>query len=182
METNPEMVHLIQDTVKATLAELGLGNTKSKNQKSAYQKMEQLLFGYNSFKKVIADKQQEVEDIKKHGVPSRSPSVGEYTVHGGLPCGIVLPEESVESTVQHMWASVQVTVRVVAMIDKAMASISKDPFYSVLEMRYFEGRTLEDIAATYGCTHSTISRNRSRLVKELALKIFPDQVVSEYMN
>ena len=180
-----ELENLIKDTVKSTISQLGLDglvNTKPKNEKTAYQKVEQLLFNYNNFHKVVAARQQEIADLKTYGVPSSVGSVREYVDKGGLPGGVVLPEESVESAVANVQKSVQLTVKAISMIDRAMESVKNDPFYPILEMRYFEGRTLEDIANALGCTHSTISRNRNRLVNELALIIFPDLVVSEYLN
>ena len=73
-------------------------------------------------------------------------------------------------------------MHVISMIDRYMGELRKDPYYDILEMRYFEGRTQEDIALTMGCSQVTISNNKSRLVKELAMRIFPDQVIRECMQ
>ena len=125
----------------------------------------------------------EIEDIKKYGVPQKGGAVVEYCGNnGGTPRGIVLPEESVEAACARINASVQDTVRVISMIDRCMAQIKSDPYYDVLEMLYFEGRTQEDIAMTFGCSQVAISKNKSRLVRELAMRLFPNQAVNELMN
>jgi DNA-directed RNA polymerase specialized sigma subunit len=152
-----------------------------KQEKTAYQKTEQLLFNYLGFKKIVEERRQEIEEIRKYGVP-QSCAVKEYVDKGGTVQGIVLPEESVEAAVCRIQASVHDTVQVISMIDKAMQSLKGDMYYEILPMRYFEGRTLEDIGIHFNCDHSTISRNRSRLVRELAMRLFPDEVVNEFIK
>jgi DNA-directed RNA polymerase specialized sigma subunit len=88
----------------------------------------------------------------------------------------------VEGAVQSLVDSVQTTVQAVALIDRCMGELKDDLYYDILPMRYFEGRTLEDIGAYLRCDHSTVSRNRNRLVRELAMRMFPDDVVSEIMK
>jgi DNA-directed RNA polymerase specialized sigma24 family protein len=125
---------------------------------------------------------QEIEDIKAHGVPQRTGSGGERVQSSRTVQGIVLPEESVEAAVRTVEASVQGTVQAIALIDKCMAALSSDPYYKILEMRYFEGRTQEDIAVEFKCTQQNIAYHKRRLVNELAIKMFPDKVIDEYLN
>lgn len=162
---------------------IGAANETKKTEKTAYQKTEQLLSNYRAFKKIIAERMLEIENIRKYGAPQRSTSIVEYTPGtGGTVQGLVLPEDSVESAVRTVQASVQGTVQAVALIDKSMAALRSDPYYRILEMRYFEGRTQEDIALEFNCSQVTISNNNGRLVKELAMRIFPNQVIDEYMR
>lgn len=156
--------------------------TPAKSEKTAYQKTEQLLYNYMGFKRIVQEKMDEIADIRRYGVPQKSGGMGERVQGGNLPSGIVLPEESVENAVRSVQASVQGTVQVIAMIDKCMLALKNDPYYEILPMRYFEGRTLEDIGVYLGYDHSTISRNKNRLVKELAMRLFPDEVVHEFMK
>ena len=181
-----ELAELVATSVVNTLEKRGIINpqpSKPKSDKTAYQKTEQLLFNYNGFKRIVAERKQEIEDLRKYGVPQKcAMSSGERVQSSRSVQGIVLPEESVESAVRSVEASVQGTVRVIALMDKCMAALKSDPYYDILPMRYFEGRTLEDIGIYLGCDHTTISRNKSRLVKELAMRLFPDEVVDEYMS
>lgn len=175
-----QIIELVVNTTLQTLEDKKL---LVKSDKTAYQKTEQLLYNYNGFKKIVLEKRKEIDDLRKYGVPKKDGSIVQYSPHtGGTVQGIVLEEESVENAVQNVERSVQGTVQVIAMIDKAMRSLKNDPYYNVLEMRYFEGRTLEDIASDMKCGTMTVSRNKSRLVKELAMRLFPDQVIDEYMS
>lgn len=158
--------------------------TKPKTEKTAYQKTEQLLFNYLGFKRIVAERQQEIADLRRYGVPQKSAGAmsGARVQSSRTNVGIVLPEDAVEDAVRSVEGSVQGTVQAIALIDKCMAALKNDPYYDILPMRYFEGRTLEDIGVFFGCDHTTVSRNKNRLVKELSMRLFPDDVVKELMN
>lgn len=188
-----EMVELAEIVSKAVVNALKENNlvggadtlvpTRPKNEKTAYQKTEQLLFNYLGFKRIVEERKQEILDLRKYGVPQKCGGTsGERVQTSRTNVGIVLPEDAVEDAVRSVEASVQGTVAAINLIDKSMAALRNDPYYKILEMRYFEGRTLEDIGVYFGCDHTTISRNKSRLVKELAMRLFPDEVVKEFMN
>lgn len=153
-----------------------------KHEQTAYQKTEKLLFKYMDFVDIINQRKLEIESLRRYGVPQRSLSIVEYSPGSGVQPGLCLEEEAVEAAVRNVEESVHDIVQAVELIDKCMASLATDPYYDILEMRYFEGRTQEDIADYYNCSQVTISKNKARLVKELALKLFPNQVIKEMMS
>jgi hypothetical protein len=182
-----ELAELIATVVKETVTQLGLvkGRTVESKQKekTAYQKTEQLLYNYRAFQKFVRERMDEIVEIKRYGVPKKSGAIVEYGGNvGGTPRGIVLPEESVESAVQRIVDSVQDTVQAIALVDKCMAQLKTDPYYCILEMFYFDGRTQEDIAFRLDCSQVTISKNKGRLVRELSMQLFPNQVINEFMS
>ena len=180
-----ELAELIATAVVNALESKGLvGNTQVKaksTEKTAYQKTEQLLFNYNNFKKIVVERQQEIIDLRTYGIPQKVTATigGERVQTSRSNVGIVLPEDAVEDAVRNVERSVEGTVQAIALIDKCMAALKNDPYYKILEMRYFDGRTQEDIALTFGCSQVTISNNKSRLVRELAMRMFPNQVIEE---
>lgn len=180
---------MITQVVMETLKALKLDVSQCKfekspvKEKSAYSQTEALLFNYNNFRKIIRQKQQEIEDIRKYGVCERGSAVVQYGGNsGGIPRGIVLDEERVEEAIRNVEKSMETTVQAIEMIDKNMAALKSDPYYKVLEMRYFEERTQEDIAVKFNCTQQNIAYHKRRLVKELSIKLFPDKVIGEYLN
>lgn len=183
-----ELAEIISTSVVNALKENGLvGKAETaapkKKEMNAYQKTEALLFAYVNFKKIVEEKKQEIADLRKYGVPAKSAmSGGERVQSSRTNVGIVLPEDAVEEAVRTVQASVQGTVQAIALIDKCMAALKNDMYYDILPMRYFEGRTLEDIGIFFGVDHTTISRNKSRLVRELSMRLFPDEVAREMMN
>lgn len=71
------------------------------------------------------------------------------------------------------------TERLVARIDEALETIIDDPYYSIIEFFYFEGYSREYIARKYNTTVTTISRNKTRLLKELVPRLFSDDFIYE---
>lgn len=71
------------------------------------------------------------------------------------------------------------TVKLVAKIEEALKDIENDIYYDVIPMFYFHNETREYIAERFGCTETTISRNKTRLLNQLKLKLFSDDVIFE---
>lgn len=167
---------------KKNIISIGNASANGKVEKTAYQKTEQLLYNYNGFKRIVKERMDEIEEIKKYGVPKATSFGGNIVGKGGTPHGIVLEEESVDIAVANVLKSVQGTVDALALIDKCMKSLEHDPYYDILRMRYFDGRTQEDIAAYYGVSQVSISKNKNRLVKELSIRLFPNQSINEMLG
>lgn len=185
-----EMIEFAEIVAKAVINALNCQNYQNgnsgkplpKQEKTAYQKTEQLLYNYRGFKRIVEERKQEIEEIRKYGVPQTCGAGGERVQTSRTNVGIVLPEESVEAAVRNVEHAIEGTVQAIALIDKCMGTLRNDPYYKLLEMRYFEGRTQEDIALEYGVSQVTISNNKSRLVRELAMRLFPNQVIDEMMK
>lgn len=168
--------------VKGMVGSANANPKPERSGKTAYQKTEALLYNYRNFKKIVEERMSEIDSIKKYGVPKKSGSVVEYGNRSNREQGLKTVEESVQSAVWNVERSVHDTVQVISLIDKSMAALKCDPYYDILEMRYFDGRTQEDIADHLGCSQVTISKNKARLVNELSMRLFPSQAISEIME
>ena len=179
-----KLASLVAESVVTALEEKGMfsGAAKRRNEMTAYQKTEKLLYNYVGFKRIVEDKLQQIEDLKKYGIPEKDGSIVAYSPRGGTVQGTVLQEESVEQAIRTVQDSIVQTQGAIDLVDNGMAMLKGDPYYKILEMRYFEGRTQDDIAAEFNCSQVTISNNKSRLVRELSMQMFPDQVASEIIN
>lgn len=190
-----ELVQIIQATVESTIKSLedkgllGSANSKTANSrvgnaspvKSAYQQTEQLLYNYRNFLKIVEERKQKIEDIKRYGVPQRSSAFVSYGGNSGIK-EQKMEEEKKQDAIYAIEKSMETTIQAINLIDECMDTLKLDPYYRILEMRYFEGRTQEDIAVEFGCSQQNISYNKSRLIKELSIKLFPDKVTREYLE
>lgn len=190
-ETILELAAVIAKSVVSAIKEenldaIGATNIANTNvevkTKSAYEKTEALLVNYVSLKRIVKERMDEIEEIKKYGVPDKRDPFGERVHTSHVGGGIVLEEESVESAVHKIHCALRPTVQAITMIDRGMERLKGDYYYGILEMLYFEQRTQEDIALEYGCSQVTISNNKNRLVKELSMILFPEQVVDEILK
>ena len=73
----------------------------------------------------------------------------------------------------------ETTVKLVAKIQAALQELEDDEYYDIIPMVYFEGCTREEIAEYFDVSVKTISRNKVRLVNELKLRLFSDDVIFE---
>jgi len=147
-----------------------------------YNEVEQLLFSYTSLKQIVLDKMLEIEDVQRGGITNHSKSVVEYHRNTPSKHGIVLPEESVDAIVRTMLDSVDDIVQACNTVDKGMQALQYDPYYKILEMRYFEGRTQEDIASEFNCSQVNISKQNKRLIRELACRMFPEKMARFWVH
>ena len=56
--------------------------------------------------------------------------------------------------------------------------VADDEYYPIIRMKYFEGKTDEEIAPEIPCDPSTVRRNKSRLIRRIAVKLYGAQAVS----
>ena len=176
-----DLENIIKETVKATILELGLGKVSFKQDKNAYQKTELLLWNYNSFKRVVKEKQMQIEEYRKYGVPNKGGAVHTYCA-GGTVHGMCTVDENVDNAVHNINMSIQELLGAIEMVDNAVAAMKDDSYYPILELRYFNGMSQEDIAKALNCTQPNISYHKNRLVRELSLRLFPNDVINEIVQ
>ena len=71
------------------------------------------------------------------------------------------------------------TKKLVSMIDAALYEIKDDIYYDIIPLIYFEGNTREFVAEYFDTTVTTISRNNTRLINKLKVRLFSDDVIYE---
>jgi RNA polymerase sigma factor (sigma-70 family) len=71
------------------------------------------------------------------------------------------------------------TRRMCELIEKALAQISNDRYYDIIELKYFKKYTHEQLAEYFDINVSVISRHRTRLINELRPIIFSDEYIQE---
>ncbi len=57
-------------------------------------------------------------------------------------------------------------------IEDALAVVQNDAYYDTVSMRYFDNAPDSEIAEVCGCEERTVRRNRSRLVRRLAVRLY----------
>ena len=123
-----EFATMIANAVVEALETKGLVTSKSSkvDEKTAYQKTEQLLYNYNGFKRIVEERMQEIETLRTCGLPQKSKSIVEYSSRTGTVQGLATVEESVECAIRSVQESVQGTVQAIELIDKCMAAIIRE--------------------------------------------------------
>lgn len=147
---------------------------------TAYQKTEQVLYNYNNFKETIKDKKEQIEEIKAEGLKSKSKDITFYSTGGFVDNDY---EARIEEKIQSLRDSISLTERYIKTIDAALEKIRDDKYYDIIILKYFQGKTVEEISEYFDYKDpSTINRNKSRLINQLKIILFSDEVIKEMLS
>ena len=83
---------------------------------------------------------------------------------------------------EYKFDDMTITPKFVSMIDDALQSISDDPYYKIIELKYFDGGTHEQIAEYFDVQPAAISKQRTKLINRIRAGIFSDDFISELYN
>ena len=170
------LIHVVQEL----LIELKKKDFTKYNKQTAFQKTEQLLYNYMNFKQVIIDKQKHIDFIKENGIQKRSKSIVSYS--GNHQVDTRSDDEKTNEQIEALENSIMITKRYIEIIDAALSKLEDDNYYDLIRLRYFEGKTREEIAEYFNVDVATVSRNKNRLINILKIHLFSDEVIKEIFN
>ena len=74
---------------------------------------------------------------------------------------------------------IEETTKFCNLIEKALESISDDPYFKIIELKYFQKWTHERIAEFFNVDVSVISKRRTKLINNLRSIIFSAEFIRE---
>ncbi len=135
---------------------------------NTYKATEKRLYAYPDLLKRIEDNKELLRDIATEGAPEHSKSIARF---GGS--GVRLSQdEIIEGLMTKTNEEITRDTYEVETIAGALALIKADPYYIVVTARYFEGKNDDQIAEAIPCDVTTVRRNRGRLVRRLAVRLY----------
>lgn len=75
-----------------------------------------------------------------------------------------------------------ITADFLKITEAALHDLEHDPYFDVITRFYFDGQSREFIAQARGASVTTITRNKARLLKELAPRLFSDDVIKDLLE
>lgn len=76
-------------------------------------------------------------------------------------------------------SDVEETLHFCVLVQNALDSISDDPYFQIIELKYFQKWTHERIAEYFGVDVSVISKRRTKLINQLRPMIFSADFIRE---
>ncbi len=148
------------------------------NQKNDYYKeTEAMLRAYPNYKLTIEKNNERIQEILKNGIGEQNKnSNNDVRVKGGIVEFKGIPEIEIEK-IEHLKSENLKEEKRIIRVDNALIHIENDPYFEIIDLKYFKNWTIEEIAEKFGVDRSTIGRNRTRLVKELRFYLFPELLV-----
>jgi hypothetical protein len=145
--------------------------TRGEEELSAYAATERRLYAIPILRERIADAREELAELETLGVEAlKEHSLSLVRI---LRPGIRLtPEEVHAAQLSHLRGRLAADEREVRKMQAALTSVEDDPYYRVLELKYFQNAKDAQAADKLCCDPSTVRRNRLRLVRRLALRLY----------
>jgi len=171
---------IIEKTVHAVVSELKTNGLLKDRRQTPFQKTETLLYNYTNFKEAVEDKYKQIETIQEEGVPKKSASITSFS--GEQVTYVKSEAEKAEEMIYAIEQSIKVTSKFINVIDAALDSLSNDPYFEIIPMKYFEGKTREDIAGFFDCDVKTVSKNKNRLINKLQIRLFSDEFIYQIFS
>ncbi|AYZ73425.1 RNA polymerase sigma factor [Fusobacterium necrophorum] len=168
--TEKEIRKIIQKEISDKMLEL----KNIHESKNTFQKVEKMLWYYNSFKRRIVKLQEGLDEVilkKCSGIAGGFGNT-KYEYKSEL--------EKIEDIQERDKIMISKMQTVIDLVEFGLNEVKTDKHYSILTLRYFERLSLEDIAERLDISVITVKRNKSRLINELSLIIFPEEIMENF--
>ena len=152
---------------------------KTEKQLTPFQKTEKLLSELALLKGAIDSKNMLIEDLKKEGISIQKKKT-EVNVQASK---IYLSElEKVEIRIEKLKEEIVRIENVVNMVERALDTIRNNKYYDIIEMKYFDELTFEHISEKLDISVITAKRYKNKMIRQLQLVIFSDDVIKNILN
>lgn len=140
-------------------------------QKRAIQATQKRLYALPVLMQRIEDNKEELQELESCGVEAlRGHSMSLVRL---IRPGMRLdPAEVHEAQLGELRARLAADEREVRKMQAVMNDITDDPYYLAIEMKYIKRATDAEIAKKLCCDPSTVGRNRARLLKRMAVRLY----------
>jgi len=152
---------------------------KTEKQLTPFQKTEKLLSELALLKGAIDSKNMLIEDLKKEGISIQKKETG-VNVQASK---VYLSElEKVENRIEKLKEEIVRIENVVNMVERALGTIRNNKYYDIIEMKYFDDLTFEHISEKLDISVITAKRYKNKMIRQLQLVIFSDDVIKNILN
>ena len=152
---------------------------KAEKQLTPFQKTEKLLSELSLLKGAIDSKNMLIEDLKKEGISIQKKETG-VNVQSSK---VYLSElEKVENRIENLQEEITRIENVVNMVERALGTIRNNKYYDIIEMKYFDDLTFEHISEKLDISVITAKRYKNKMIRQLQLVIFSDDVIKNILN
>ena len=152
---------------------------KTEKQLTPFQKTEKLLSELALLKGAIDSKNMLIEDLKKEGISIQKRETG-VNVQSSK---VYLSElEKVENRIEKLQKEIVRIENVVNMVERALGTIRNNKYYDIIEMKYFDDLTFEHISEKLDISVITAKRYKNKMIRQLQLVIFSDDVIKNILN
>ena len=152
---------------------------KTEKQLTPFQKTEKLLSELSLLKGAIDSKNMLIEDLKKEGISIQKKETG---VNVQASKGYLSELEKIENRIEKLKEEIVRIENVVNMVERALGTIRNNKYNDIIEMKYFDDLTFEHISEKLDISVITAKRYKNKMIRQLQLVIFSDDVIKNILN
>ena len=151
-----------------------------KNDKSAYEKTEYLLYKFKALPVTIQVLKKEIKTLKKESLSiPRVPIKSKTLVLKENEGTYVYGDEILDARISELQQIVVKAQSYIRLVNNVLRRFKDDEYYPLIERIYFEHKNYDDISEEFGWAIGTISKHKSRLINEMKVFLFTDKFMSE---
>ncbi|MEG1548317.1 MAG: hypothetical protein RR232_06140 [Clostridia bacterium] len=148
----------------------------AERESSAYAQTERRLFALPILRSRVDECRDELAELESCGIDALK--AHSSSMVRLLRPGIRLtPEEVHAAQLSHIRARLLADEREIKKMQSALNSISDDPYFLTVELRYFHNQADVEAARRLCCDPTTVRRNRKKLVRQLALRLYGSEAL-----
>jgi len=134
----------------------------------AYKATERRLYALTTLEKKVRSEKKKLADIESQGPSERSKSLIRLRKTGYR----VDPETLFAALIQDIKARIAADEYEIETVVSAMESFSDDPYYPAVVGKYIHHYDDEDIAVELDCGTTQVWKNRTRIVRDIAIMLY----------
>ena len=135
-----------------------------RNKNNSFKVTEQALYLYPKIKEAINKNKEEIRYLKKHGLPNKSKDITSMN-HGTI---IQDKQELIEEKINKITQSNVINY-----------SYKDEKYYEIIRLKYFEGKTIDEMCEYFEVSDTTIKKAKNKLINEIRVLLFPNNVINE---
>ena len=141
-----------------------------------YQLTVKRLYAFPILKERILDNEEQLMELETLGVDALRHC--DKSIVRLLRPGMRIDEEEAHlAQLSYLRGRIAADEMEVKEVQKAINSVCGDPYFAVVDHKYFQHLTDEETAERLCCDPSTVRRNRLRLVRRIALRLYGRQAM-----
>ena len=153
----------IERIVAGTVEDLKSDNLHALDPKSIYSKTESLLYNLPQLKKTVLERQQQISEIERYGLPKASKSFTVFITNYSY-VDTTSEFEKKENKIEQLRGVINELESRIAQIEAAVDTLKGDPYFSIIKMKYFDKMTNAQIAEHLKCDESTVKRQKNKSI------------------
>ena len=131
-----------------------------------FQKTEKLVSMYSILQSAIVRKKLALKELAENGIFTGNAGITERIKGGNHEYKADIEKQ--EDRKEQIQKDIEYFEEIVKLVDFALETIKADKYYRIIELKYFNKKTLEDISEELGASIITIKRNKNRLINEIS--------------